>query len=131
MPVQFGRYEPVTIIRARGRPHEQRWDVHAGGNIDTNALFQADVDIKRGDEIHAEGLDEPRVVAAVHPKRTFSGLSHHEVELVPLSVHSEQARRQDLLASLLPEQSPADTHDGPADVTPAHLRTCDKISVAT
>jgi len=88
----FSRHLIVTIVRSPGTPQEHRQEhVQAGGTVDTNALFYADTDIKRGDEIHAAHLDEPRVVTALHPKADLSGeLTHYEVELEPLSIYQER-----------------------------------------
>lgn len=92
MGVVFGRYHPITIVRDAGSAHEKRWEAKAGGTLDTNALLHPDVDIKQGDELHAVGLDEPRVVIAVHPKWASSGLTHYEVDLMPLTTYREQIR---------------------------------------
>jgi hypothetical protein len=93
----FNRSLLVTIVRSPGTPQEHlQENVQAGGTADTNALFYADTDIKRGDEIHATHLDEPRVVTAVHLKTALSGeLTHYEVELEPLSVYKERQATHD------------------------------------
>jgi len=85
MAVCFGVSHTVTIVRDAGKSGEKRWEVQVGGTLDYNILYHPDAGIKRGDQIHTEVFDEPRVVTEVHPQFTFSGLSHYEADIAPLS----------------------------------------------
>lgn len=83
-------YHPVTVVRSPGKPDEKRHEAKVGGTLDYNILFHPDVDIKRGDELHAPVLDEPRVVTDIHPQFASSGLTHYEADLVPKSEHDDE-----------------------------------------
>ena len=91
MPV-FTLNHHVVLIRGYGTVQEERREVIAGGQLDTEALFYVDAAIKRGDVIEAEHLDEPRIIVGVHPEMTMSGVSHYKASLEPLSVWLERRR---------------------------------------
>lgn len=94
MPPVFTLSHSVLLIRGRGSDQEQSREVIAGGLLDTEALFHVDAHVKRGDVIEAELLDEPRIIIAVHPQMTMSGVSHYKADLEPLSVWLERQQAQ-------------------------------------
>ncbi len=76
----------VEIVRNASMPNEQRYtDVPIGGSLDEQILFNADIDIKRHDEIHSPVLDEPLVVIAKHPRFAGGELNYYEADVVPRS----------------------------------------------
>lgn len=81
----FGRYVPVTVIHGRGSANETRTHTLAGGDIHSRLLIKPDVKVRRGDEIHACVLDEPRIVDEVKPFVGGSSVDYFEVLVVPRS----------------------------------------------
>ncbi len=85
--VGFSRYISITIIRDKGLRTESRQETRAGGDIHTRLLLHSDIVIKRGDEIHAKVLDEPRVVVDIRPFVPGGEVSYYEVFVIPISEH--------------------------------------------
>lgn len=86
MPV-FTINQQVQLLRDGNQPRE----IEVGGTLEKFALFQSDIDVKKGDKIvNEELLDEPRVITSIKTHRLIDGsISHREVTLVPLSEFNE------------------------------------------